>query len=453
MHRHALIRFFQRSPDAAQLQADPARMRRMQWQVFLAITLGYGFFYVCRLSLNVVKKPLIDAGLFDPAQLGMIGSALFFTYAGARLVNGFLVDHAHLRRFMGFGLLASALINLVLGSLPAFWVFLVLWGANGWFQAMGAPASIVSIARWFPPQGRGTVYGVWSTSHNIGEAFTYVVTGAIVTSLGVAWGLRAAGIIGVAAGCLILLALHERPEVQGLPSPGAPAAASASAEPATTTAPSTISALQWMVVRNPRIWLLAASSGFFYVTRYAINSWGVFFLQEQKGYSALEAASIISANAIAGIAGTFFSGIVSDRLFGGSRHMPALLFGLLYIAATALFVLGPARALADTAAMILFGIAMGVLLAYLGGMMAIDLVDKRAVGTATGIVGVASYLGAAIQDLMSGYFIQAGKTMVDGKAHYDFSAAAWMWIGAAVLSCLLALLLWQPLRKPQVQPC
>ena len=59
---------------------------------------------------------------------------------------------------------------------------------------------------------------------------------------------------------------------------------------------------------------------------------------DEEGYSALQAASIISANAVAGIAGTFFSGIVSDRFCGGSRHLPALLFGLLYIGATALFV-------------------------------------------------------------------------------------------------------------------
>ncbi len=448
MRLTTLTQALRRSPDALILQPNAARMRRMQWQVFVALTSGYGFYCVCRLSFNVLKKPLIDAGLFDPAQQGMIGSALFFTCATGRMVNGVLVDHAHLKRFMALGLLGSALINLVLGSLPGFWVFVLLWGANGWFQALGAPASIMSIARWFPLQGRGTVHGVWSTSHNIGEAFTCIVTGAIVTSLGAAWGLRAAGVIGVVAGGLILLALHERPEVHGLPAPaGAPAEAAAVAAAAPAADARTVAALQRQVVRNPRIWMLALASGFFYVTRYAINSWGVFFLQEAKGYSALQAASITSANAIAGIAGAFFSGIVSDRFFGGSRHMPALLFGLLYIAATTLSVLGPAGVWSDTTAMVLFGVAMGALLAYLGGMRAIDLVHKAAVGTATGIVGVASCLGAAQQDLLSGHLIQAGKTGVAGQVHCDFSVAGGVWTGSAVLSCGCALLLWVPARR------
>lgn len=437
------VEALRRTPDAPVLQADAARFKRMQWSVFLAITFGYGFYYLCRLSLNVVKKPLIDAGVFNAAELGQIGSALFFAYAGARLLNGFLVDHANLKRFMALGLFGSALINLGLGALPGLAWFVALWALNGWFQAMGAPASVVSMAHWFPTRGRGTVYGIWSTSHNIGEALTYVATAAVVSHFGAAWGFRAAGLIGLLAAGLIWLGLHERPEVHGLPSPVAPAA-TAAGEP-----PPTVKALQWQVLRNPWIWLLAASSACFYVTRYAVNSWGVFFLQEHKGYTALQAASIISANAVAGIVGTFLSGLVSDRMFGGSRHAPALIFGLLYIAAMAWFVLAPPALWHDTASMVLFGVAMGALLAYLGGMMAVDLCPKEAAGTATGIVGVASYLGAALQDLASGHLIQAGKTVVQGRVLYDFSLAGTLWIGAAVLSCVLASLVW---LKPKPAP-
>lgn len=432
------IRWLRRSPDAAALAPDPARQARMKWSVFASITLGYGFYYVCRLSLNVIKKPLIDAGLFDARQLGLIGSALFLAYAMGRLVNGALVDHAHLKRFMAVGLLGSAAINLTLGFTHWFWLFVALWGLNGWFQSMGAPACIVSITQWFPQRGRGTVYGIWSTSHNIGEALTYVATSAVVAAWGGAWGLRAAGLVGIVAALLILRHLHERPEVHGLPSP-APLIAP-SAEP--------VSALQWQVLRNPWIWALALASACFYVTRYAITSWGLFFLQEHKGYGTLQAGSIISSSALAGIIGTFSSGIISDRLFGGRCQRPALLFGLLYIAATSVFLLAPAHPLVDTGAMVLFGIAMGVLLAYLGGLMAIDLCDKRAVGMATGIIGVASYLGAAAQDVLSGHFIHAGRTLVDGQARYDFGAVIGLWIGAAVLSCALALLLWlKPARS------
>ena len=389
---HPLIRWFQRSPDAPPLRDDARSMRRLQWQVFVAITFGYGFFYVCRLSLNVIKKPLIDAGLFDPRQLGMIGSALFFTYAFGRLVNGVLVDHANVKRFMAFGLLASAAINLILGSLPGFWIFVLLWGANGWFQSMGAPASVVAMARWFPSKGRGTVYGVWSTSHNIGEAFTYVVTGAIVTSLGAAWGMRAAGIVGLGAGLLILIALHERPEVHGLPAPsrcGRAATASTGighrAAMAGGPRPAHLAPRrsQRPVLRHPlRDQQLGRSSSC--RSRRATA-------RCRPRRSSRPARSPVSPARSSRASFRIASSAVVDTgrrccAVCSSSRRPRCSCS------------GPPMPSLDTAVMVLFGVTMGALLAYLGGMMALDLVDRRAVGTATAIVGLASYLGAAIQD-------------------------------------------------------
>jgi len=79
-------------------------------------------------------------------------------------------------------------------------------------------------------------------------------------------------------------------------------------------------------------------------------------------------------------------------------------------------------------------------------MMAMDMVPKSAVGTATGMVGVASYLGAALQDLLSGQFIQAGKVSIAGQVHYDFTLAGSLWVGSAVLSCGVVMLL--PRQSP-----
>ncbi len=413
--------------------------RRRKWSVFLSITFGYGFYYICRLSFSVAKKPMADEGIFDAAQMGIIGSALFFAYAAGKLTNGLIADRVNVRAFMTTGLLVSAAINLLLGFTTVFWVFLVLWGINGWFQSFGAPSSVVSISRWYNDEERGTYYGMWSSSHNIGEAITFIGTAVVVTSFGWMWGFRAAGIACLLMAVLIWRYLYERPEVYGLPGVGG--------DPAKRRG-NHMSAKQWAVFKKPAVWTLAFASAFFYVTRYAINSWGIFFLEAEKGYSTIEASSIVSANAIAGVLGTFFSGILSDKLFAGRRNLPALIFGVIYAAATALFVLGPADPIIDTASMVLFGLALGVLLVYLGGLMAVDICSKEVSGTALGIVGVASYTGAALQDILSGYLIEAGKTIVDGQSNYDFSVAGYVWIGSAVVSLILASLVWNS-RAPE----
>lgn len=57
-------------------------------------------------------------------------------------------------------------------------------------------------------------------------------------------------------------------------------------------------------------------------------NWGMLFLQEGKGYSMAKAGSILSVYPVAALGGAALSGVVSDRLFGSRRNVPALLVGL-----------------------------------------------------------------------------------------------------------------------------
>ena len=91
------FRILATGPDLPQLGSQSeidSLYRRHRVRIMLAITLGYGLVYTCRLALSMVKKPLIDGGIFSAEELGIIGSALFYTYAFGKLTNGFLADHA-----------------------------------------------------------------------------------------------------------------------------------------------------------------------------------------------------------------------------------------------------------------------------------------------------------------------------------------------------------------------
>ena len=180
------------------LSEQKQRLKRLQWSTFLAATLGYGMYYVCRLSLNVVKKPIVDEGVFSETELGIIGAVLFFTYAVGKFMNGFLADRSNINRFMSTGLLVTALVNLCLGFVHSFILFAVLWGISGWFQSMGAASCVVGLSRWFTDKKRGSFYGFWSASHNIGEAMTFIIVASIVSALGWRYGFLGAGLVGLA---------------------------------------------------------------------------------------------------------------------------------------------------------------------------------------------------------------------------------------------------------------
>ena len=415
------------------------RLKHLQWSTFLSATLGYGMYYVCRLSLNVVKKPIVEEGIFSETELGIIGSVLFFTYAIGKFTNGFLADRSNIRRFMSTGLLVTALVNLCLGFIHSFILFAVLWGISGWFQSMGAASCVVGLSRWFDDKKRGSFYGFWSASHNIGEALTFIIVASIVSAFGWRYGFWGAGLVGLLGALIVWNFFHDTPQSKGLP----PVSQPKEKKELTEAEAADYNRAQKQVLLMPAIWILALASAFMYISRYAVNSWGVFYLEAQKGYDTLDASFIISIGSVCGIVGTVLSGFVSDRLFKGKRNAPALIFGLLNTCALCLFLLVPGvHYWLDVTAMILFGLSIGVLLCFLGGLMAVDIAPRNASGAALGVVGIASYVGAGIQDVMSGILIEGNKAVADGVEVYDFTAINWFWIGAALLSTLCTLLVW-----------
>lgn len=447
--------------------------KSLRFQTFVAGTLGYSLYYVCRTGLNVVKGPIIDEGFLTATQLGAISSCLLYAYAAGKFVNGILADHSNIKRFMATGLLVSAFSNLVFG-LTGMWntavgaassamvLFLCfLWALNGWSQSMGTSPAVIGLSRWFPLNIRGTYYGFFSSSHNIGEGLSFVFCGLLVSLAGWQWGFVGSAIAGILGVIIIIFFMHDNPESKGLPpvevltgektqsqldAEKAEREANAAAEKASKDAET--KRIQKAVFRNPGVWLLALASGFMYISRYAVNGWGTLVL-EGKGFSTAEATMILSVNAWCGIFGTVLSGFLSDKLFKGDRQLPALVAGILHTISIIMFLYCGDSVVMNVIAMVLRGLAIGVLICFVGGLMAVDLVPRKASGTALGIVGLVSYIFASTQDIISGVLIDKNTQILEnGDKVIDFGPVGYLWIGAAIISFLLPLFNWG--RKQQV---
>lgn len=451
-----ILDFFKKSPASAPFEGTDAdvksRYRKLQLSSFIAATLGYSLYYVCRTTLNVVKKPIIDGGILDATELGVISSALLFAYAIGKFINGFLADHSNIKRFMAFGLLVSTVANLVVGclgfftvketavSMGAFYlVFAIFWGINGYAQSMGAPPAIISLSRWFPLSTRGTYYGFFSASHNLGEWFSFLLVGGLVSLFGWQYGFIGAAIAGILGVIIVVLMLHDSPESMGMP----PIEVYAGETTEAKTEKKDVGKTQLGVIKNPYVWVLALASAFMYVSRYAINGWGVLFLQETKAFTLAQATQIISINALLGIFGTVFSGWLSDKVFKGNRYILAVSAGVLEVISLILFAYCGTSYVANVIAMVLFGLAIGVLICFVGGLMAVDIVPREATGAALGVVGMASYAAAGLQDIVSGMLLDGNKV---GDS-YNFTPALWFWIAAAAVSVLLVCVVWHKAWK------
>ena len=441
------FRIFLTGPDLPPLASSDEIDRlykRHRLRIMLAITIGYGLVYTCRLALSMVKKPLIDGGIFTPVELGIIGSALFYSYAFGKLTNGFLADHMNLKFFFAFGVLISALINIGMGFSTVLWVSVLLWALNGWFQGFGAPTGAVALTTWFSNSERGRMYGIWSTAHAIGEGLTFVGVAGLLTLWGWRAGFWGPGVLCIVVAGVLYLVMQDRPQTLGLPRVADWKNDHVSSDEDRKEKKESTWAVQRTILKIPAIWILALASASIYVTRYAINSWGVLYLQEAKGYSLMQAGGVISVNTIAGILGALAFGFTSDKIFNARRPPTNVIFAALEIIGLLMVFFGPpGKPVFMTVAFFIYGFGLTGLVTSLGGLFALDIAPKRAAGAAMGFIGVFSYIGAALQDQISGHLIENGVTMIDGVRHYDFTNVIWFWVGSSVLSLILATSLWR----------
>lgn len=443
---NTIIRYFKTAPDQP-VMLDKDRInelfRRHRVRVMLAITLGYGLIYTCRLALGIVKKPLIDGGIYTPVELGLIGSALFYAYAFGKLTNGFISDHVNVRVFLTIGFALTALCNFAMGFTTALSLAIVLWGLNGWFQSFGAPASVVAMTAWFSNKERGRTYGVWSTAHSLGEGLTFFGVGTVVALLGWRFGFIIPAMVGIVAAGFTWYLLRDRPETLGLPNVNEWKGDLYGSEPKQPKDPKSVLKLQFSILKIPSIWILCLAAATMYMTRYGINSWGILYLQEERGLSLPMAGTMLMISTLTGVAGAIGFGFVSDTLFGARRPPVNLIFAIIELIGLGLIFFGPPNMIALTVGMLCFGLGLTGLVTSLGGLFAVDIAPNRVAGAAMGVIGIFSYIGAGLQEFVSGVLIERGMENVSGVNIYDFDAAIYYWIGSSVVSLVLAASLWR----------
>ena len=423
--------------DQNQIVSQYSKYRK---EVLASIIVLYGVGYTCRLALSIVKKPLIDNGIFSIRDLGLVGSAYFYGYALGKFFNGFLADYTNIKRFFTFGLIASGLINISMGLNQSLILWVIFWFINGWVQGIGAPSCAIALTNWFSPKERGRYYGIWSTAHSIGEGLTFIGTAALVDYFSWRSGFIVPGILLIIVTAIGYRFLQDSPKSLGLPSIG-----SWKKETDLTPISKNFKEVlnnQLKIVKYPSIWILGLASSTMYVTRYAINSWGILYLQEIRGYSLVEAGSIIGLNTFTGIIGCVAYGFISDKYFNARRPPVTLMFGIVEIVSLFLIFFGPDSTVVLTMAFLIYGFTLSGLLAVLGGLFAIDIAPKNISGAAMGFIGLFSYIGAGLQEKISSVLIKTSTENDTSELLYNFDDAIIFWVFASIVSFILSLALW-----------
>ncbi len=416
---------------------DPT-YKRLRFQVFMGIFIGYAGYYLVRKNFSLVMPDLIDQG-YTKGQLGIVASAVSIAYGLSKFLMGGVSDRSNARLFLSLGLLFSALTILGMGTLPLLTssvtiMFIVIF-INGWFQGMGWPACGRTMVHWFSTNERGTKMSIWNVAHNVGGG----LIGPLAV-LGVAifgdWNskLYFPAMIAIVIAFIAYLLIRDTPQSCGLPNIEAfrddyPKDYNKSFE-------KEFSAKEIFfkyVLKNKFLWLIAIANSMIYLVRYGVLDWAPTYLDEAKGFSISESGWAYFAYEYAGIPGTLLCGWISDKVFKGRRAPAIVIYMLLVMVAIYMYWKNPSgHIVVDNIALI----AIGFLIygpVMLIGVQALDLVPKKAAGTAAGLTGLFGYLGGALfANIAIGFIVD----------YWGWDAAFILMLSACVISIVFTAFTW-----------
>lgn len=408
---------------------DPV-YRRLRWQIFAGIFIGYAGYYLLRKNFSLAMPYLVEQG-YSRGELGVALSAVAIAYGLSKFLMGLVSDRSNPRYFLPFGLVMSALVMLLFGFAP--WatssvsIMFVLLFLNGWFQGMGWPPSGRTMVHWWSQKERGGVVSVWNVAHNVGGG----LIGPLFL-LGLAWfndwhaAFYVPAVVALAVAVFAFIAMRDTPQSCGLPSvehwkQDFPEGYSEGHEREFSTKEIFVE----YVLKNRLLWYIAFANVFVYLLRYGVLDWAPTYLKEAKHFSVDKTSWAYFFYEWAGIPGTLLCGWLSDKLFRGNRGATGVVFMLGVLVATLVYWLNPeGNPGIDLAALVSIGFLIyGPVM--LIGLQALELVPKKAAGTAAGFTGLFGYLGGSVAaNALVGYTVD----------HFGWDGGFMLLIGSCVLA-------------------
>lgn len=416
------------------------RMRRATNWLTLGFT--YSAMYMGRYNLSFANKSLSTEYGWDKTQIGAIITAALSIYGFSAIFNGPIADKIGGRRAMLIGATGTVIFNFLFG-LGAYMGFLgrgplllayfaTVWSLNSYFQSFSALSLIKVNSGWFHISERGVFSAIFGSMIQSGRALIFFLGAILVTYLPWQWVFFVPAFIVALMAMLTLRNVKDAPEECGLPALDVEDASSGDTEPVS------VKYVLKKVLTNPVTLTIAAAEFCTGFVRHGFEQWFPRYMIEAQ-HLPLESPIFqkgAAAVVIAGIAGAFFAGTISDWVFKSRRTPVAFLGYAVQIISLAVIWKAPSVNWVIVA-FVSNSFAISIVHSMLSGTASMDFGGKRAAGTATGIFDGMQYIGGSFVGIGMGYLLDRFGWGVWGPSMIGFSA-----IGA-----VLMLLLWNARPK------
>ena len=384
------------------------RLKKHAWLVLLSFGLMYLFFYNGRQNINLVKEAmeadLVSADAAFNSTFGIIASSLFWCYAFGQLINGRLGALFGYKRFMIVGVVASAILNVVISFQHSIPVIAVLWGLNGFFQSMVWSNGLGVVNKWWPKEKRGFATGLATFFSGMAQVTTYLCI-LWCMELNPDWGWRAAFRYPMVPMLLALipfaLFFKNSPKDMGIEElTGSDDSHDGEAE-ALLKGKSYFYPYK-VLFSEPKVLIFCLISAIAGIGRYGLITWIPSYFQEVMGLSIKDGIFSSILLPFGQACAMFIFPLITDKFLKGKREPMLVIASLVTFAGMLVF---PFIKDQTTASIMLF--FLGVFAMVTGVIWAIagDIGGKAFSSTVVGVFDWAVYMGAAVQAVLFGFVI------------------------------------------------
>ena len=390
--------------------------KKYAWLMLLSFSLLYLFFYNGRQNINLVKTDMAEAfGFFlangkpDIAPIGVVSSALFWCYAFGQLVSGRIGAYFGYKKVMCVGVMASAVLNIALSFANNIPLIAILWGLNGFFQAMVWSNGVGVINKWWPKEKRGFASGLATSFSGLAQVVTYF-TILFCKELNPEWGWRSAFRFPMIPMILMLIAFifffKTKPEDVGLKpfEEKDQIAADRDIKLAAEIEAKGFLYPYKVLFSEPKVIVFCLISAIAGIGRYALLSLVPTYFQENLGLNFGDSITKIVLLPLGQACAMFVFPFITDKVFKGKREPMLILASVVTFGVMLLFPFVKSPNLASVLLLVVgtSGMVTGVIWAIAG-----DMGGRAFASTVVGVLDWAVYMGAAIQESCFGYLKNA----------------------------------------------
>jgi MFS transporter, ACS family, hexuronate transporter len=387
----------------------PSRVGYFRWVICGLLLLGTTKNYMDRQVLGVLKTTLQHDFTWNEIDYSKLVAAFQFAYAAGMLLVGGLIDRLGTRLGYALAMIFWSLASMGTALANSLTGFRMSRYALGFGEAAVFPASIKAVAEWFPKKERALATGIFNAGTNVGA----IITPLIVPWIVVHWGWRGA-FVGIGAigfiWLAIWLAVYRKPEDhRGVSKAELDYIRSDPQEPVRKT--------KWVRLFPLRqTWAFAMGKFLTDPVWWFYLFWVPGFLQVKHGLAltgiGIPIMVIYLISDVGSVAGGWLSSSLIKR---GTSINAARKIAMLICALGVLPVVFAYRVESTWSAVFLIGLAAACHQGFSANLYTItsDMFPARAVGSVTGIGGMAGAIGGWLMAWVVGHVLQwTGSYMV-----------------------------------------